>query len=105
MKVCARSRYSNEFGPVRVGKTHLVGMSFVSFMNKRFAGAWHIACTIKLVERGVFLRRERCTAGIQQGLYITTLLERDALMTLVWRVLSKRLSSECANDDMGSQST
>ena len=50
MKACARSKYSNEFGPARVGKTRLVSMSLVSFMNKPFDGAWHIACTIELVE-------------------------------------------------------
>jgi hypothetical protein len=52
MKACARSRYSNKFSPARIGKTRLVSMSLVSFMNRAFEGAWHIACTLELVEHG-----------------------------------------------------
>ena len=103
MKACARGWYSNEFDPSCVGKTRLVGMSLVSVMNKRFAGAWHIACTINLAERGAqktrqvasdvtawrgrFLRREGVLPAYNKGLHHNTLRE-GCVDNLVWRVLS-----------------
>jgi hypothetical protein len=39
MQACARGRYSNEFRHAWVGKAHLIGMSLVSLMNNRTAGA------------------------------------------------------------------
>ena len=53
MKAWVRSRYSNQFSHGRLGKTYLISIELVSFMNKLFEGIWHIACTIELVEYGM----------------------------------------------------